>query len=247
MRLECIAAFEILAARLQRCIAAKPCDCILLSGGVDTSVVALVAHSLGLLRYAITVYYVEGLPRDLPYAMHVSKVLGLRHRIVAVEPEDVRPLAEAAARCVARRDHIELRNDIVFLAGLLEAKRLGCRCVYTGDGGDELFGGYKFMLTLGSSELRDARIRMGVAGRYPGLELAECIGVDAYAPLLCDEVVEAALFIGEECLRVESDPWEGKRPLRWLLRAYGLHVAWRPKTPAEAGGGTEKLGARDLL
>ncbi len=225
--------------------AARGCDCIALSGGVDTSVVALAARLVGQRLRGFTSYYTHGTPRDLPYARHVAGVLGIELHEAQVDNGYISSRAGLVARCTGRRDHVELRNDVVFLRTLEEARAAGCRCILLGDGGDEVFAGYSFMLLLGSRELREAIIRMATRGRYPGLELAGCIGLEARAPLLSDEAVEAALSVPVECLRGPLNT--GKWLLRLILAGHGLRlVAERPKTPAEAGAGTEKLGRRRL-
>ncbi len=245
--IDCTSAIDILWRSLLHCVSAQPCDCILLSGGIDTSLVALAAVKKGVKPLAVTVYSSFGLPRDLPYAIHVAHVLGLEHVLVEVDSGTACRLLKVIQRCVGRYDYIEYRNDVVFLAGLVRAQREGCKCIYTGDGGDELLAGYRFMLLEDEARIDELRLEYARRGRYPGLELAECIGIEAYAPLLCDEVIEAAMLMRASCLRSNRDPWEGKHPARVILEQHGLGwVAWRVKTPAESGAGTSKLGEKDL-
>ena len=241
----CSVVEELVLGAVRRYVRSVGCNCIALSGGIDTSFVALAARLEGLSLIGVTAYYVDGLPRDLLYASITAKALGLDLRLVPVEPDYIAKRAKLITDCTKRRDYIELRNDVVFLRVLEEARRLGCRCILLGDGGDEVFAGYRFMLSLRASELREAILRMATQGRYPGLELAECIGVEAHAPLLSDEVLEAVLQAPMECLR--QNTWEGKELLRSILRRHGLTViAERPKTPAEQGAGTDTLGRRLL-
>jgi asparagine synthase (glutamine-hydrolysing) len=243
--LSCTIAKELVLDALRRYVRSTGCDCIALSGGIDTSVVALAARLEGLKLTGVTAFYTAGLPRDLPYASYVAGVLGIRLHVVPVDPRYIAERAGLVAECTRKLDYIELRNDVVFLRVLEEAERLSCRCILLGDGGDELFAGYQFMLSLGSEELRRTTLRMVTRGRYPGLELAECIGVEAHAPLLCDEILEVVLNAPTECLRPGVS--EGKKLLRDILRSYGLAlVAERPKTPAEQGAGTDVLGRETL-
>ena len=243
--LPCTVAEELVLEALRRYVRSTSCDCIALSGGIDTSVVALAARLEGLRLIGITAFYTAGLTRDLPYASYVAGALGIRLHVVPVDPSYIAERAAIVAKCTRRRDYIELRNDVVFLRALEEAERLNCRCILLGDGGDELFAGYQFMLSLSSWELRQTILRMATRGRYPGLELAECIGVKAHAPFLCDEALEVVMKVPVDCLRAGIS--EGKELLRNILRHYGLTlVAERPKTPAEQGAGTDAL-SREIL
>ncbi len=231
---------ELVFDAVRRAVRSCSCDCIALSGGIDTSVVALAAVLEGLRLKGFTAYYVGGLPKDLPYALHVAGTLGIDLNLVPIDDEYIRSRAPRVVECTGHRDYVELRNDVVFFSVLEKAMEAGCRCLLLGDGGDELFAGYSFTSMLPSSELKEAILHMGVRGRYPGLELAECIGVSACAPFLVDEVAEAVLGMPVDCLRWVHN--EGKAILRLILLRHGLQaVALRAKTPAEAGSGTNIL------
>ncbi|AEM38497.1 asparagine synthase [Pyrolobus fumarii 1A] len=245
MKLPCDAIGELLLDAVTRFVRSTGCDCIALSGGIDTSFVALAAHLAYAKLRGVTVYYAGGLPRDLYYASFVARRLGIEQEYVMVDYSFIASRAALVLECTRRRDYIELRNDVVFLAAIEWSLEKHCKCLLTGDGGDELLAGYSFLRLLDSRSLREAILRLGVRGRYPSLELAECIGARVEAPLLNDEVVEIVTSAPIECIR----GWllEGKHPLRAILEKYGLWpVATRTKTPAESGAGTDTLSHRTL-
>jgi asparagine synthase (glutamine-hydrolysing) len=245
MAVDCVFLEERVLGVLVEALRGSGCDCATITGGIDTSTVALAARLAGLRLRGITVYYSAGLPRDLPYARLVAAALGIPLREVPVDDSYIASRAGLVAECTGRREYVEMRNDVVFLRAVEEARAMGCRCLLLGDGGDEVFAGYSFMLSLPGPELRETILRMATRGRYPGLELAECIGVEAAAPLLLDEVVEAVLQAPPGCL--VWGPGQGKAPLRRILARHGLRlVAERPKTPAEQGAGTSRLARREL-
>ncbi|MEM1527873.1 MAG: asparagine synthase-related protein [Sulfolobales archaeon] len=228
-------------------ISESKCDCVSLSGGIDTSVVAVAARTAGLRPRAYVVVYEGGLPKDLPYAEHLSRELGLTLKYVFVDRDEAMRLASRVVECIGKEylnSHgdggcIEVRNDVVFYAVLEEALRDKCSCILLGTGGDELFAGYSFMLKLTSTELEEAVHRM-MKGRFPELQVAKCVGVKAVAPLLDERVVEAAISVPIECLR--STVNRGKEVLRYLLEEKGLwRIAERHKVPAEEGSGTKSI------
>ncbi len=244
-RYNCSLSKSLLIDAVRRYLRSTYCDCIALSGGIDTSFIAYVASLEHMHMKGIVVFYKGGIPRDLPYSIYVSRKLGIDLHLVTIDDEYIRSKASLIVDCTGINDYIEVRNDLVFLRVLEEASRLGCRCIYTGDGGDELFAGYGFTRGLLSKEVRESFIKLGVRGRYPGLELAECINVEAHAPLLSDEVIEIIMNTDPNCIR----GWrlEGKHILRELLEEAGIYaVASRRKTPAEQGGGTDMLCKEEL-
>lgn len=241
LRLPCSTVARLLRRSLLRVLGETRCDCIALSGGIDTSLIAVLAVQLGLRLRAYTSLYLRGVPRDLPYADHLGKALGLNVTHVLVDDEYIENKIGLVKRCVGvEDDYIELRNDIVFYSVLEEARRDGCRCIYTGSGGDEVFAGYGFMVYKDSRELEELTARYALHGRYPELIIGKCLGINVVAPYLTGEVLGVALKTPVECLR--DHRMRGKEILRSLLVEEGFSIiAGRVKTPAEAGAGTDKL------
>lgn len=240
-RATCWALEELLYAKLREVVESSGCDCATLSG-IDSTLLVALAKSLGLRLRCYTVVFTGGLPRDLAYAEHVSKWLNVELRYVFIDEDYIRRVLRELVQCIGEVAHepcVELRNDVVYYAALLEAKRDGCRRVLLGSGGDEVFAGYRFMLELPDEALEERRERYARAGRYPELLVARCLGVEVVAPYLSQEVLEVALKIPASCLRGLG---EGKAVLREILRRLGLEVvARRAKVPAEGGAGTDSV------
>jgi len=233
-----------LFTELVKVVKEHECDCIALSGGIDTTVVLLAALEAGLKPKGYTAMCSFGLPKDLFYVNYISKVFSIDIEFVEINSEVVEDLKSKVIRCIgtnkvnSHKDGgcIEVRNDIVFYATFEKARDSGCRCVYVGSGGDELFAGYGFMLNLSREGLEEA-IRRLSRGRYPELEVAKCLGIEVVAPFLDNHIIELAEKIPIECIR--SEKMQGKEILREILIKKGLYlIGERVKTPAESGAGT---------
>ncbi len=236
----------LLLKKLVNVISRTKCECIALSGGIDTSVILLACIIAGLKPRAITVVYRGGVPKDLPYVIHISKLFNVDLDLTILDSNDVLRIKDDIISCIDNElnSHsdggcIEFRNDVVFYTVLKRAKEIKCSCIYVGSGSDELLLGYNYLLTLPSDEV-DSTVRKFVHGRYPELKISECLGVKTIAPFLEPDVVEVLLMISLNCLR--SERMLGKEVLRRILESYGLDViAFRRKTPAEEGSGTKDI------
>jgi len=238
---------EIVLKKLVEIVSRSRCDCIALSGGIDTSTVLLAAKLAGLNPRGYVVIYRGGIPRDLPYVTYISKQLGVDIEYVFIDYSDVENLVKNVVNCIGRENidtHgdggcIEVRNDVVFYTVLKRAKEDGCRCIFLGSGGDEIFAGYSFMLSLTEDELIKAIEKMS-RGRFPELQIAKCIGIEVSAPLINPEIIDIAIEIPIDCLR--SQLMKGKEILRSILNSHGFYlVGDRVKVPAEGGAGTKDI------
>lgn len=212
---------------------AARCDCLLLSGGVDTSFIALVHPRKGQLT-AITVDL--GGP-DADFARWVASRLSLGLHVV-IEPsldEFVRAV-DWVLRNFRTIDPVEVSADAVHYVSISMAKDLGCACVLSGDGGDELFAGYAFLQGMSREGVAEWVRRMALSARLPTVEVGSLLGLDVVAPLYSDDLRRLAPEIPVECL-VGSG--HGKLLLREYLRLAGLEeVASRPKTAVTEGSGS---------
>ncbi len=216
------------------------CTCMALTGGVDTTVIALAARGAGLRIRAYTAFYIGSLPKDLPYAIYVARVLGLAHKLLPITTNYALELSEEVVKHLRTFDPIEVRNDVAVLAVLKRAALDGCEYILTGDGGDELFAGYTYMTSMKSEELSEYIRYLAKVAHYPAVELGEKLGINVVTPFTTEEVVRVALEIPPDYKRL--NPYTGKYILRKIIEELiGPEIAWRPKAPAEEGSGTKAL------
>jgi asparagine synthase (glutamine-hydrolysing) len=215
-------------------------ECILLSGGLDTCVLAHLASPHGL-RAGVTVLVEPDAP-DGPFASAVARRLGLRHHVVVTDPAGLLAEAEIVVRTLVTFDPMEVRNSIVVARALREARRLGYDAVFTGDGADELFAGYSYMWSKPSGEFERYSEYLARVMRFSSIPLGKALGVDVHTPYLDPAVVGFALRLGKDAKVGER---EGSTHGKLLLRLAfpDLEASWRRKDPIEVGSGSACLPA----
>lgn len=211
------------------------------SGGVDSALVAwLAARS----SHPVSLYTV-GLPeaRDIAAARQASAVLGLAGRQIVIEtgPDEVLEAAGRIHRALPEATLLE----VSFLApAFIVFERASEGTVLTGDGADELFGGYNRYLRMDERELAESLERdigaLLAGGIQRNRSLAEAAGKRLGTPYLDPEVVSVARSIPPS-LRVFRG--ERKAVLRRTAALLGLPpgICSAPKRAAQYGSGIHAL------
>jgi asparagine synthase (glutamine-hydrolysing) len=230
----------VLRHLLERAVARRPSDCLLLSGGLDTSILAHVAAPRGTTD-AVTVVVGPDAP-DLPFAQGVARKLELRHHVVGVSLEDILAEVDLVVGTMMTFDPMEVRNSVVIARALREAHRLGFKTAMTGDAADEMFAGYSFLWSKSEAELGHFSKRMATTMRFSGGPLGAQFGMEVHAPFADAAVVEFALGLARSA---KVGVHEGVTHGKWILREAFPEVEnrWRPKDPIEVGAGTSRLPA----
>ncbi len=213
---------------------------MLLSGGVDSSFVA--ASASGQLEAGLTAVASPRAP-DLPYASAVARALGLAHAIVVPSARDVEECLDLCIEVSRSIDPIEIACGIPLCLALRRARELGFRSVATGDGGDEIFVGYRFLLRKSLREVEDWLERVERTASFSSVAIGAALGVDVLPALFDERVREVARLLSvEDRVALIARQRVGKAPLRRALALMGLPlVAWREKEPILRGSGFESL------
>lgn len=214
-------------------------DGILLSGGLDTSIVAVVASKYSRLE-AYTVAFEDSPALDIEYAKKIANLLKVSHTIRFFGAEEMPSVIREVIRVLKVFDPMEVRNSVAVFVGLNAAKEHGINSILTGDGLDELFAGYSWLFNLSESELASRLYRMGQTMQFSSIPMAHALGMDAKAPYLDPEFKSFAYSV-EPNLKVRSEG--GKTWGKWIIRksfeGFLPHeIVWRVKTPIERGSGT---------
>jgi asparagine synthase (glutamine-hydrolysing) len=226
---------ETLRQKLQGAVQRHPAPAILLSGGLDTSIIAMLA---GPGIEGITVQLGQW-GEDQVHAQRVAQLLGIRlHTKRATLQEALEALPEVIR--LRRSFDPALPNDLAIYLGLQAAKELGLPAVLTGDGADELFAGYSYMAELDLDRyLPELAARM----QFGSTELAGQLGLEVKQPFLDPELVQFALSIPPELkIREENGKLYGKWVLRKAFEAFlPPELIWQSKRPIEVGSGFSQL------
>ncbi|KAG0060965.1 hypothetical protein BGZ89_011844 [Linnemannia elongata] len=229
-----------------------PCDCILLSGGVDTSILAEAAFAVynqakkanpdddqlkRPLTGAVTVLCTDQATDEF-YATQIAHRTGLIQTVVKITLDSVLEELEFCIQTLETFDPMELRNGIVIARGLAVAKSLGYKTVMTGDGADELFAGYSFLHNMSAERLQAYSDKLTKTMRFSGVTLAKALGLE---------------LDREWQDRLSGAQVHGKFILREAFEKEAFS-AWRKKEPIEVGSGTtvlpklfqESMSAEDL-
>ncbi|HKU49901.1 MAG TPA: asparagine synthase-related protein [Nitrososphaera sp.] len=229
-----------LAQMLEASVRRNGCDALLLSGGLDSSILASIARP----GYCVTCSYDNQDSPDAPFAQQVAeKFCSRKHVKIIFSSERMLDLVEQAVQLFETFDPIEIRNSVVALAGIEQANADGYGAVMTGDGGDELFAGYNYLSRYFSdpAKLDEEMRRLWKVMHFSSQKIGEHFGVKIMAPYLDSEFMQYAQSLGRELLVGE---YQGKKWGKFLLRscyesAIGAEIAWRPKLAQEQGAGTD--------
>jgi len=215
---------------------------ILLSGGLDTSVLAVIASKFTLIK-AFTVAF-QGFPApDVKYATLMANRLRLKNFVHYFDEDELYDAVRTVVKTMRSYDPMEVRNSAAVLVGLKVAKEDGINTVMTGDGCDELFAGYSFLFNLEKEKLDLELKKLWEVMSFSSVPLAKTLEVKAKLPYLDPDFKAFAMKL-DSGYKVRTE--RGKVWGKWIVRkAYEnmlpKEVAWRVKIPIEQGSGTTVL------
>jgi asparagine synthase (glutamine-hydrolysing) len=234
--------YGVIVQALEESVRRNLTDGMLLSGGLDTTLLACLA-SKWTKPSCITVA-MRGAPTpDVGYARLVASQLGLEHYVHYFGDDELNQGLRASVRVMKSFDPMEIRNSAAIYVALKAGKKRGLKTFMTGDGADELFGGYSFLFGLTRAELEAELAKLWANMRFSSVYLAEDLGVEARLPFL-DSRFRALAENLDVGLKVNSDG--GQVWGKWVLRKASEklippEIVWRAKTPVEVGSGTTIL------
>lgn len=233
---ECVELIDALMASVKRNLS----NAVLLSGGLDSSILASIASKfIDLTGMTVT----HNNAQDLIYAKIIAERYSIKHLVKHLATADIEDAIENVIRIMHSFDPMEVRNTIVLYSSIDALKKEGFKSVMTGDGGDELFVGYSYLLRLEEEKLEDELNKLWAIMHFSSTVIGKELGVSIRSPYLDNEFIEFAKRIP---ISFKVKEQNGTRWGKWILRscfqdAVTMEIAWRSKMPLEQGAGTSVL------
>tara|TARA_B100001750_G_scaffold239386_1_gene247371 strand:- start:43 stop:990 length:948 start_codon:yes stop_codon:yes gene_type:complete len=226
---------------LQESVSECRSDWIALSGGLDSSILAELLKKEN--TKAITIITKDFLGTDLTYAQIVAKHTGLSLSLMHVDMDEILDSIIATIDILGNFNDIEIRNSIVPYIYLNSLKKKGFDSVITGDGADEIFAGYNFLLKKDEQDLESELKRIKKIMHFPSKDIASSLNMKVETPFLNEKVIK---FSDDIAITEKINTKNGKRFGKWILRksfenTIPENIVWREKSPMQDGSGTVNL------
>ena len=220
---------------------------VLLSGGVDSSIVTAIAAQLASERGWTLPTFSVGMADsgDLAAARAVAQYTGTEHHELVYTAEDAIALVPQVIAQLESFD-IHLVHSAVphYLVNKLAAEKV--KVALAGEGADELFAGYAYYADYQTGEALHEELLATVEGMHiSGLQRVDRIagahGIEARLPFLDLDVVELARALPPEWKLLGPE-----RPAKWMLRRafdgwLPDDILWRRKEKFGEGTGMHEV------
>ena len=224
-------------------IACNSCkaDTISLSGGLDSTILAYFLKEKN--PRTISIIAEDFVSNDLTYCQLAAKKFDLPLEIINVETNEILEAIKGTISILKNFNDIEIRNNLVMYLAIKWVKDHGFDGIITGDGADELFAGYSFLIKKSEEDLKKEIQRICKIMHFPTQKIGKAFGVKVESPYLNEKVIELAKNIPVN-LKVKT---KGRKKYgKWILRKtfekkIPLQIAWRDKSPMQDGAGTSGL------
>jgi len=229
----------------------------LVSGGVDSCLIAkLVSDMSAMKNIELTTYTagVDGAP-DIEYAELFGKELGLKHKVRRLSQDEIESYIPLVAAAVEERDLVQIEAGIGVYAAVEMASQDGQEVIFSGQGPDELWGGYSwypqviakdgydFLLQNMWGDLERADIE--TFDRENRIAMAHRVKkVFPYADI---EVLKLAMSVSPQLKITSAQDRVGKRPHREAAKKLGLPVQYADRSKDAAQHGTGIHGTLDAI
>ena len=226
---------------------------IAFSGGLDSSIIARIVQESETSAQLISVCL-----KGQPEALHADKAAKALQLPVTIRTYDVADVKDTLAKVlwlIEEPDVMKASVAIPLFWSAQVASKLGCDVLLSGQGADELFGGYRRYLniykTKGFEKVAESLFRDTLTSYETNFQRDEPLctyhKIELRLPFVDTSVVRFALSLPVSLKIQSADDCLRKRILRQLAKALGVpaFVAERPKKAIQYSTGVDKA-LRDL-
>lgn len=207
---------------------------ILLSGGIDSSIIALICKKLGLNFNCYSIGLKNS--KDLEWAEKTAFVLDLKLKTLTIELDETEKIIKKTIKILKQTDIINIGVGSVLYAGIRLAKEDSVDVILTGMGSDELLAGYaRFEKVKDINKECFSRVKNIYNDMKRDFLIAKEMKANLLIPFIDEGVIEVAM-------QTPSNYKIKKYILREIALDLGLprEFAFRKKTAAQYGSGIDK-------
>ena len=196
------------------------------SGGVDSTMIAKILSTLEYNVTLLTIGFKDS--HDILFAKKVNELLGLRHKILEIEPESFKKISKDINTKIKTDNLSWNENCIAFYYVSKLAKSLKIDSVVTANGIDELFCGYnayRDVVAGGESkvlELMDSKLENEIQMMKAVNLISSEFGVKIIQPLLSSEFIQYSKTIPLAQKIIDSEDLIRKHAIRRLAKDVGV-------------------------
>jgi len=219
------------------------CDAnwIAFSGGLDSSILAQIKKDQGL--NAITIITKDFLGTDLPYSQIAAKHIDVPLELKYVDIDEMLSAIESTVKIIKNFNDSEIRKSIVPYLYLNTGKEKNGTKVITGDGADEIFARYNFLVKKDHTELKSELKRIKKIMHFTSQKIANELNMSIQMPFVDENIIRSVETLPVNLLINQKN---GIKFGKWVLRKAFENdlppsVIWRKKVPIQDGSGTVSL------
>jgi asparagine synthase (glutamine-hydrolysing) len=221
---------------------------VLVSGGVDSCLIAKLVADIAADKGIEVKAYTAGLygATDVEYAESFAREFDLKHEVRSLNRGAVESYIPQVINSVEERDMVQIEAGIGVYAALEMAARDGVNVIFSGQGPDELWGGYSWYPEVIAREgyegleerMLDDLARSDIETLDRENRLAMAHGIEKVFPYIDAEVVKLAMSVSPRIKITSARDRVGKRPHREAAKRLGLPEPYADRSKDAAQHGT---------